>query len=136
MERPRSGLQNIAPSTPTPLVLNTGLNISSSNRPAVTVTPIPGGSAELATTVAALQQNIVSQLRQAGVTIPSNILSSVNQPSTLSARQGASSNQQKAPEQPKKVNVKVRVTNPLRKKEYETYVLRDITKESVVKTKL
>ena len=50
MERPRSGLQNIAPSTPTPLVLNTGLNISSSNRPAVTVTPIPGGSAELATT--------------------------------------------------------------------------------------
>lgn len=30
----------------------------------------------------------------------------------------------------KKVNVKVRVTNPLRK-EYETYILRDITKEAV-----
>ena len=35
------------------------------------------------------------------------------------------------PEQPKKVNFKVRVTNPLRKKEYETYVLRDVTKETV-----
>ena len=39
--------------------------------------------------------------------------------------------QQKAPDQPKKVNFKVRVTNPLRKKEYETYVLRDVTKEAV-----
>lgn len=95
MEPPRSSSPNIAPSSSTSLVLNTGLNISNSNRPAVTVTP--GGSAQLAT-IAALQQNLVSQLRQAGVTILSNLLSAVNQPSTLSARQSASSSQQKASE--------------------------------------
>lgn len=126
MEPPQSSSQDITPSTA--LVLNTGLNIS--NRP-VTVTPqIPGSASQLAT-IAALQQNLVSQLKQAGVSIPSNLVSAINQRSTLSARQSASLSQQRATEQPKKVNLKVRVTNPLRKKEYETYVLRDVTKEAV-----
>ena len=120
MEPPRSCSQDITPA----LVLNTGLNIS--DRP-VTVTPQTPGSASQLATIAALQQNLVSQLKQAGVPIPSNLVSAVN---TLSARQSASLNQQRAiVEQPKKVNLKVRVTNPLRKKEYETYMLRDVTKK-------
>ena len=122
MEPPRNCSQDITPA----LVLNTGLNIS--NRP-VTVTPQTPGSASQLATIAALQQNLVSQLKQAGVPIPSNLVSAVN---TLSARQSASLSQQRAiVEQPKKVNLKVRVTNPLRKKEYETYVLRDVTKEEI-----
>ena len=50
--------------------------------------------------------------------------------STLSAQPSAHSSQQRSLEQSKKVNFKVRVTNPLRK-EYETYVLSDVTKEVV-----
>ena len=93
MEPPRSCSQDITPA----LVLNTGLNIS--NRP-VAVTPQTPGSVSQLATIAALQQNLVSQLKQAGVPIPSNLVSAVN---TLSARQSASLSQQRAiVEQPKK----------------------------------
>ena len=62
--------------------VNTGLNIS--NRP-VTVTPqIPGLASQLAT-IAALQQNLVSQFKQAGVSIPSNLVSAIK--STVGARE-------------------------------------------------
>ena len=127
MEPPRSSSSSQDSNPSTSLVLNTGVNIS--NRP-VTVTPqLPGSASQLAT-IAALQQSLTNQLKQAGVSIPANFLSTINQQSVLSSRQSAPLTQQRA-EQPKKVNLKVRVTNPLRKKEYETYVLRDVTHVAV-----
>ena len=70
MEPPQSSSQDITPSTA--LVLNTGLNIS--NRP---ITVMPRLTSQL-TVIAALQQNLVSQLKQARVSISSNFVLAVN----------------------------------------------------------
>ena len=114
MEPPQSSSSSQDSNPSTLLVLNTGVNIS--NRPVTVMPQLPGSASQLAT-IAALQQ---SQLKQAGVSIPAKFLSTINQRSVLSSRQSAPLTQQTA-EQPKKVNLKVRVTNPLRK-EYETYI--------------
>ena len=98
MELLQSSAQDITPSTL--LVLNTGLNISNTNRPVTVTSQMPGSASQLAT-IATLQQNLVSQLKQAGVFIPLNLLSAINQPSTLLAQQNAHSSQQRSLEQPK-----------------------------------
>ena len=58
--------------------------------------------------MAALQQSLASQLKQAGVSIPSHLLSVINQQSALTTRLSAPSTQQREPEKPRKVNFKVR----------------------------
>ena len=113
----------------TSLLVNTGVNIS--NRP-ITVAPQISGSAPVQSslaTIAALQQRLSNQLKQAGVAIPPNL---------LSAPSAAVSNQQRTPhsvllgvDETRKWNFKVRIINPSRKKEYDTYILRDVTKAAV-----
>ena len=113
----------------TSLVLNNGVSNIISNRP-VTVTT-PGSTSQLAT-IAALQQSIASQLTQAGVSIPPNLLPLVTRQSAPpQVRPPSNSQRRVSGAEPQKANFKVRVTNPQRKKEYETYVLRDVTKSAV-----
>ena len=105
-----SSPQEQAPST-TPLSLNASFNVPNNTG---TV------SSQL---ISAPQQNLAQQMKNAGIAVPQSLVTVVtSQQSSVSTPQ---------PTVPVKVNFKVRVTNPMKKKEYATYVLRDISKDIV-----
>ena len=66
--------------------------------------------------ITALQQNLAQQMKNAGIAVPQSLVTVVtSQQSSVSTPQ---------PTVPVKVNFKVRVTDAMKKKEYETCVER------------
>jgi len=128
-----------------PLSLNPRFNVSNSNNSGVITSQL----------ISALQQNLAHQMKGAGISVPPGLITVVNnqqsapvtsQTSRVPPRTSAhnsvppgtqvTDNSNVTPvgqmtSTTEKVNFNVRLINPMKKKEYETYVLRDIPKESL-----